>query len=556
MKHLFYILIISTILVSCTNDYPNRGDEVIKTDLKMTIEVEPSAEVTLKSTRPEDVINSVDVLVFDENNKFMQHLQIDDVQLQNGVYSFYAQLTTTTSARTLHIIANARDTDNNSRVNLSALVAGVSPESALTTLQTNSLSADFIPEITPHIMWGKVSLSNISNAMSTPAIKLIRSVASITLELDANVASEFTLTGFSVHKVAASGMLTPADISASNSVPVAPHLPSTTTYITPDPCMNISTSDRWVFSSDYKKCGDLYIYETTGATLTDEGLSFIICGAPIGAGQSYFYRVSPVGDNGEPMNFVRNHKYKMKITRVDGKGYSTIDGAVSNPPSNIHVEITDEESDFTNVVTDGTNILGTNVNDIYLYANAFSNINVLNYFTGNENAMYSGCFSPVSFLQWTKAQLSSSGNITRYKSMVSTTETLYNPVATEVEVRANGSGGGNSGLAIKVPVSVLPDSRLTAQASGLTNLILGSDNLRSWTATIVNRTAMQDYIQINGADLTDLYKSSEVQQLQVSVKPSYYNALPTAKYLYVELNGVSTDNRIIDRLIVLQISNS
>ncbi len=551
-KNLFYFAILSTLLFSCQKDNIGVDKANENTALKFLLEVETPKEVNLKSVKPEDVINSIDILEFDENNRFIQRLLIDNVQLRNGVYSFFAQLTTTTEARTLHIVANARDTDNNDRVNLTSLVAGVSLESTIAELKTKKLTTKFIPEITPHIMWGKVRLSSISNGMTVPNIKLIRSVASISLELDANVAGEFALIAFSVHKTATYGMLTPLDIRTSNIMPATPHLPAELAYITPDPCWDITDHDRWVFSSDYKKCEDLYIYENTGATIGDEGLSFIIRGAPWGASQSFFYRVSPLAPNGQPMKFVRNHKYKMKIIRVDGKGYTTQDGAVNNPPSNIHVEIIDEESDFTNVVTDGTNVLGTNVNQVHIYASTFTDINVLNYFTANENAMYSGCGSPVDYLSWSKTQISSVNNITKYKALLSLTGTLpsSNEIITGAEVKANNGEGWNSGLIIKVPMTIVASNRLTTLSH--TEIISASNNFKTWTVNVLNYAEMQNYIQINGTDLVGLYTGNGNAGVKVSIK----NSIPGTKYLYLELNGVTTTNKIIDRQVVLQISNT
>ena len=64
-----------------------------------------------------------------------------------------------------------------------------------------------------------------------------------------------------------------------------------------------------------------------------------------------------------------------------GKDIAQIADAVANPPSNIHVEIEDRTDRFTNVVTDGTKILGTNATDIYIYSNSLNDTPIMDVFT-------------------------------------------------------------------------------------------------------------------------------------------------------------------------------
>ena len=53
------------------------------------------------------------------------------------------------------------------------------------------------------------------------------------------------------------------------------------------------------------------------------------------------------GNDGSPLNIVRNHRYIVTVVGVNGPGYESPDIAVASAPSNaLKVELTDEDTDL------------------------------------------------------------------------------------------------------------------------------------------------------------------------------------------------------------------
>ena len=64
-------------------------------------------------------------------------------------------------------------------------------------------------------------------------------------------------------------------------------------------------------------------------------------------GKKGYYKVVMNGNDGSPLNIVRNHRYIVTVVGVNGPGYESPDIAVASAPSNaLKVELTDEDTDL------------------------------------------------------------------------------------------------------------------------------------------------------------------------------------------------------------------
>ena len=71
-------------------------------------------------------------------------------------------------------------------------------------------------------------------------------------------------------------------------------------------------------------------------------------------GKKGYYKVVMNGNDGSPLNIVRNHRYIVTVVGVNGPGYESPDIAVASAPSNaLKVELTDEDTDLPCIVAGG-----------------------------------------------------------------------------------------------------------------------------------------------------------------------------------------------------------
>lgn len=85
-----------------------------------------------------------------------------------------------------------------------------------------------------------------------------------------------------------------------------------------------------------------------------------------------YYKVVMTDDNGTPLNIIRNHQYILTIVGVNAPGYRTLEDAMTSPPSNaLKVEITNDDTDFPFIVSDGQTILALSNNEFYQHGRVY-----------------------------------------------------------------------------------------------------------------------------------------------------------------------------------------
>ena len=543
MKDKLYIIIttLAMLLSSCSqNDTPHNEEDIgQRTEVLFSLKVEDQKEVITKSRAGfENDIISIDILIFDERDRFIAREQIDEFTVQDGIYSFKSQLETTNNRRKIHFIANLRDTDGSDRVDLGNLVVGVTTESVVSDFETTELTSNTVSTIFPHVMWGKVTLDAIYNGVSITDVKLIRSVASISMVVDPSVTEDrFSLLAISVHNASSCGYVTPISINSSDILPSVPNIGDKIYYIS----YFQSNLGFWK-SAVNNECHDLFIYENRGAYIVNgeeiTGLSFIVKARYMQ--EECFYRVSPEGLDGF-MEYVRNHKYIMKITRVDGKGHNTIESAMANPPSNLHVEIEDNSDRFTNVVSDGSNILGVTATELFLYSESLNMLPLVDILTNNRNEHIT-VNSATNNLKFTKQVITSQSKTELRVGItpLSLVESVINDIVDIQDVK--------SGLNRQIPLLVNPHKSLLYLK--IVPIVLRSDNLTSWSVAFSNRVPIS--IKVNGENIdSNYYNGGSNDELSIFLeRPSKRNSYDDHAYLVVK--GIKADLSVFNRLFIVQ----
>lgn len=307
-------------------------------------------------------ILTADGLLFDENGKFLEVLPAAMIEKSDdGLVHITLLFDAVTKRRTVHLIANSRDFASNAyRVDIPSLAVG-DPESKVGQLKTlpladGSNTQDGIP---PCIMWGRFVLNNgitVNNTFPS-TVNLLRSCAGITIKTAAgtpdNGLSDFVLEGASLAGIPTTGYLTPTAsvTSAPTATPTAGR-PLTTDIVTDGTRSMVEGSTV-----------NLYAYERQ-CSQTDY-MAVIIKGSY--KGESGYYKLIIINGT-TPYNIIRNHRYNITITKVNGRGYADMATAIASLPSNaLRASFLDQNPDYSSVTADSQYKMSMDCNTFELY---------------------------------------------------------------------------------------------------------------------------------------------------------------------------------------------
>lgn len=308
-------------------------------------------------------IKTVDVLVFDQQRRFMERIKVDEPALVStglGGVKFTIRLNATSDSRTIHMVANGRTVGGGTdRVNFRDIAAGADEGSVLPSLYTEVLQPEngMMADIMPLVMWGRTELNGVS-AVSGASIKLLRVAASVNVKT-ANPTFENGLFDFQIKKIAMTGAAGHGYLTPDNGY----HDVSTPNYPRP-----LTDGVFWGTDQTWSNEGvlTLYTYERSYQNTNYIGLFL----SAEYKGQPGFYKVALVTGDGFLLNIVRNHRYTLTVTKVSGPGYADIQTAINSAPSNaIKITLTDEDEDFPCLVADGQHLMGLSNNSFVMYGN-------------------------------------------------------------------------------------------------------------------------------------------------------------------------------------------
>ena len=351
--------LICILFASCASDdsHPIQTPRQVNVALTVTLP-EPENVQSLARSYTDSEIRNVDVLVFDEDGKFMERVKVDGGELtpSGTEISFSIRLDATSKRRVIHLVPNGRTPDGvTDRLNFGDITPTMTESAAMLALKTSTFAGTLVDNVMPLIMWGRVELpTGINIVTKADNVKLLRAVACVQVKKGAvdatNGLNDFTVQSITVNKGADCGYLTPTNYS------------TTVTPVTGRPLSGstLNYANGW---SD-GETPSLYIYERN---CTSGDYMGVIIKAKY-KGKEGYYKVVMVDNVGTPLNVVRNHRYIITVVSVNGPGYASVTDAINFAPSNaLKVELTDEDADFPCIVADAQHRMTMSNNVFNLY---------------------------------------------------------------------------------------------------------------------------------------------------------------------------------------------
>ena len=179
------------------------------------------------------------------------------------------------------------------------------------------------------IYWARKTVTELRQCTTeATAVKLLRNQAKITLAVKAGV--DFVEEGWIVVNSSAFGT-------------VAPYNPETQEFQAPtiaNPFLTLpENSSRLGNFLDVRTNDEEYVFESLNSD--SEPIDFIIKGKQKG-GESLYYRISIIDENGDYLPIIRNHHYTVNIVGDLYYGVSTFAEALQTPPTNnVWVSVSD-----------------------------------------------------------------------------------------------------------------------------------------------------------------------------------------------------------------------
>ena len=351
--------LICILFASCASDDSRPAQTPRQVNVALTVTLpEPENVHSLARSYTDSEIRNVDVLVFDEDGKFMERVKVDGGELtpSGTEISFSIRLDATSKRRVIHLVTNGRTPDGvTDRLNFGDVTPAMLESVAMLALKTSTFTGTLVDNVMPLIMWGRVELpTGINIVTNADNVKLLCAVACVQVKKGAvdatNGLNDFTVQSITVNKGADCGYLTPTNYS------------TTVTPVTGRPLSGstLNYANGW---SD-GETPSLYIYERN--CTSGDYMGVII--KAMYKGKEGYYKVVMVDNGGTPLNVVRNHRYIITVVSVNGPGYASVTDAINFAPSNaLKVELTDEDSDFPCIVADAQHRMTMSNNVFNLY---------------------------------------------------------------------------------------------------------------------------------------------------------------------------------------------
>lgn len=390
MKKLPYILLTALLLCSCLKEYPQR-------------QANGSVSVTFTVTLPDQIvertraaysdtdIENIDLLLFDQADKYIGRVRVDVVEGAGSQKSFTARVDASTTPRTIHIVANGRTPQGVDRIDFDVLTLDMPESTAIPLLATKQTTSISEATILPLVMWGRTTVSAITSNMTVSGVELLRSQAVVQVRKATGVSNsldDFEIIGATLHSVSSAGKVAPIDYTAPGT--------PTTLNEAPGPRIDYYDANAYIATGTTPV---LYLYERDNTAA--DFLALIIHGS--WKGTPGYYKVLLQDQNGVPMDVIRNHRYNVTVVEAAGTGHATIVEAVNSSGTNIRVEIEDAHDDIYFMYADGTKELGVSSNVLRVYGAPPSwglDVDIATVFTSDSMAGYTNAVPALTDLYW------------------------------------------------------------------------------------------------------------------------------------------------------------
>ena len=344
---------------------------------------------SIANEKGEAVIETVDILIFNEDGSPGQHQKITKNNITQSEVAptykagFKVLLNENKDARTVVLVANAPNETDEAFENVN------SKKDFLTKLQFKTLGGSYKwktdeDDYTPIPMYGEIAVNGITGGMSLPVSTLKRMLARIDIQNEVE-GSIFKLEEIYLVNYNTAGYIAPAwNVSTgiilqdsdtdypynSNKNPMIPTSPGKQ----PGDIQNAIKYNYIQENSvgDLME-GEIYTYEAVkGIGKENEDAQKTVClilkGSYEGKANN-FYRIdfTKKDENAKPgeveyMSLYRNHKYIVTIVEAKGKGYSSFDDALKSKTvlSNLKTSIDVKDlGGYNNLVYNGQYFMGS-----------------------------------------------------------------------------------------------------------------------------------------------------------------------------------------------------
>lgn len=295
---LFVLLLIC--LPGCTQEESLNGENLTEKEYVTLSFIATIPEFKTVGTRASGGVNSMYLLVFDENGNFIVRKEATlSAQTETGG-AFTAELPASTKKRTIHFISNYDQADFTD-------IPGTNEVGVITPIKSSDPSNP--------VFWSRVVLdSGISaTGFANQSVELLRNQAKISVS---SIAPGFTYSGFTIHKAPSAGTVAPYSISSSFLAGV----------ITEPADLILHNANVNDINNTEK-----YLFERKNASAS-EITTVIIKGNYVG--HDYYYKIDLIDANKNRYNIERNYHYAVKIQTVNRAGYASFEDALNGASLN------------------------------------------------------------------------------------------------------------------------------------------------------------------------------------------------------------------------------
>lgn len=293
MKKLLYILVL--LLGSCAKEMTDDNTQDDKNNVRVNFSVDiPEAKLAVSKAIDENAIYTLNVLVFDENARFISRHQAT----MSG-NNYVVTLPRSTSRRTLHFVANYDWSSFNNAASVNK-----SEGEIVAPMQSTGL-----------VFWQRVVLTNgiSANILSGQPVSMIRNMAKFSLVN--NATSGLTNARFALFNSASSGSIAPFNTTTR----------AFESIVTEPAGVTFTTSTAF-------DVANIYTYERKNSTVTTNPTFVIVQGTY--AGTTNYYKIDIIDASKNVYDIQRNVWYRIVIESVNMAGYTTVEAAKSSPASN------------------------------------------------------------------------------------------------------------------------------------------------------------------------------------------------------------------------------
>lgn len=415
IRLLLITILLTALWSGCSNDNDwkentlpvNKEDEVLL-QLNMTVPGINSPETYALTQADENELKTIDILVFKEeagDEYFLYRTHATDIDNKGGAankkFKALLQKSTGLEKHRIVLITNARAAIDAVESNFETSKTKAEILELITFNTDVKWNTTSSSNFTPLPMWGEAvathTITGTTTGVTIGTIKMLRSVARIDvgIKIDNNdipqgLGTRFTMEDVKVYNANAKSRVVPLATNITNNKATLPSLVETPQVVTPAiPYAHTPANFGFI--------REIYVGEADNQTQTDKSKRFCVVlggyytkdGDPINTTTKTWYRIDFYKKGTNPqtrLDILRNHRYKVNITSVDGPGYETEEEAFKSKPINIEAEIIAwDEADMNDITSDGQYQLTVDKTEITLYQEGNLNPQKLRIYTDHPS---------------------------------------------------------------------------------------------------------------------------------------------------------------------------